>query len=83
MAMSVYGSASSQNGKRHASQPNETRKAPRPQNRLPVKERLALKPHPGPSVRDAVRAQTTRFERKGSAEPMQCLVVRTVSPKLG
>jgi hypothetical protein len=83
MAMSVYGSASSQDGKRHPSQPNETGKAPRPQNCLPLKERLALKPHPGPWVLGTVRARKTRFAIEGSAEPRQCRVVRTVSPKMG
>jgi hypothetical protein len=79
MAMSVYGSASSQNGKRHASRLNETGKALRPQNGLPLKQRLAPQSHPGPWVRGAVRARTTRFAIEGSTEPMLCCVVRTVS----
>ena len=80
MAMSVYGLAASQNGKSLPSQPNEIGKAPRPQNRPHLPERLALKPHPGPWVRGAVRARTTRSAIEGSAEPRQCLVVRTVLP---
>ena len=79
MAMSVYGSASSQNGRSHASQSNETGKAPRPQNGLPRKKRLALESHPRPWVRGAVGARTTRVTIKEPAKPRQCQVVRTVS----
>jgi hypothetical protein len=42
-----------------------------------------LKPHPGPWIRGAVRARTTRFAKEGSVEPRQCRVVRTVSLKIG
>ena len=52
-----------------ASQRNETRKAPRPQNGLPFKERLGLKPHSGPWVCGAVRARSTRFASRDLQRP--------------